>query len=149
MPCNNKQSIHRSDRWSILPAMDINGYLSNVLVKQGGVTADDFIEWVEKYVLPQTRPSQILVMDNCRIHRDDRLAALVVPYGVSIQYLPPYSPDFNPIERSFCKLKAFIKRHNNLISDIDDFGQFLLIALNCFKALYTRRQFEKCGYNMD
>ncbi len=72
MPCDNKAPAKRSERWVILPAMIVDGYMDNVLIKQGAITAEEFVEWISLYVLPQTTPSQILVMDNASIHRDSR-----------------------------------------------------------------------------
>ncbi len=73
MPCNNRQLSARDKRYSILPTMGINGYLLDILIVQGGVTSELFLQWIEFCVLPQTRPGQILIMDNCKIHRDKRL----------------------------------------------------------------------------
>jgi transposase len=149
LPVNNVKSTKRSKRWSILPALSVNGYLNHVLVKQGSITADDFISWIWQYVLPQTFPGQVIVMDNASIHHDDRLQEIVTPYGVSIEYLPPYSPDFNPIEQSFNELKSFIKRQQAVIATYDNFGEFLLWALSEFQAPHAKEQFKKCGYDME
>ena len=81
--------------------MNVNGYIGEVLVKQGAITADDFIDWFANKVLLYTEHGQILVIDNAFIHRDARLPALCALYSICIEYLPPYSPDYNPIERSF------------------------------------------------
>jgi transposase len=149
LPVDNMSSSQRSERWSILPALSVTGYLDNVLVKQGSITADDFIEWIWQYVLPQTTPGQILVMDNASIHHDHRLQEVIAQYGVSIEFLPPYSPDFNPIEKSFNELKSFIKRQQAVIATYDNFGEFLLWALSEFKAPHAKEQFRKCGYDVD
>ena len=78
-------------------------------------------------------PSQILVMDNASIHRDSRLAELAYCYGVAIEYLLPYSPDYNPIEKSFNQLKLWIKRHASEAAMYTNFGDFLSIAISEFE----------------
>ena len=149
LPTDGKQPIKRSKRWSVLPALTINGYLDGILMKQGGVKADDFIEWIATSVLPQTIPGQILVMDNCRIHHDQRLEPLVRAYGCQLQYLPPYSPDFNPIELSFACLKMWIKRHHMDIGLFPDFASFLVHAISEFGGSDARGWFKQSGYRLE
>ena len=57
-----------------------------------------------------------LVLDNCRIHHSDEVVALFTFHGVDLLYLPPYSPDFNPIENSFSKFKLMLKRHGEFLN---------------------------------
>lgn len=146
MPCDNIQPAKRSERWSILPAMSVNGYLLGVMIKQGAVTQQEFTDWIHLVVLPQTTPGQILVMDNASVHKDGDLQALVKLYGVRIEYLPPYSPDYNPIELSFNQLKAWIKRHVEEALAYRTFGDFLANAVSEFDSGAAKAQFEKAGY---
>jgi transposase len=149
MPCDNVGSCKRSERCSILPAMSVNGYFNNVLVKQGAITGEDFLHWIWTYVLPQMELRMILVMDNASIHHDERLLELAAAHHVSVEYLPSYPPDFNPIERSFCEHKAFIKRHQGVIEAYNNFEEFILWALSDFKAPHAREQYRKCGFDVD
>jgi DDE superfamily endonuclease len=55
----------------------------------------------------------VLVLDNAKIHHGDEILALADRFGVVIEYLPPYSPDLNPIEEAFSKIKHFIHRHQD------------------------------------
>ena len=103
------------------------------------------MEWIQDYVLPQTVPGQILVMDNASIHRDERLEAIVQLYGVSIEYLPPYSPDYNSIELSFNQLKAWIRRHAHEAGAYSSFGDFLAYAIKEFETGTAEPFFEKCS----
>lgn len=72
-------------------------------------------------------------MDNASAHWNDELVAMCDEANVLLVYLPPYSPDFNPIETSFSLLKAWIKRHSSMISSYTEaaggFGRFLEHAL--------------------
>ena len=132
MHCDNNQPAKRSKRWSILPAITVNGYLKDVLIYQGSITTEIYLDWLANSVLPQTQPSQILIMDNASIHKDHRVGELVAAYGCQLEFLPPYSPDYNPIEKSFCLLKQWIKRHCNEATLYDDFGEFLAYAVDEF-----------------
>ena len=107
--CSDLMSTKRTKRWSVLPALTINGYLEGTLIYQGSVKESLFLYWLQYTVLPQLTPGyHILVMDNASIHTSTKVRQLCQTFGVQLEYLPPYSPDFNPIEQSFNVLKAWI-----------------------------------------
>lgn len=81
--------------------MTISGWLARPLIHQGSVTREIFLEWLEQDVLPHLGPGWTLIMDHASIHRGQEVKDLVAQSGVILEYLPPYSPDFNPIESSF------------------------------------------------
>jgi transposase len=84
-------------------------------------------------------------LDNASIHKSPRLKELCEVYGVALEFLPPYSPDFNPIEATFYDLKAWIKRNYTLANDSADFGGFLEYAV--FQgARNVKAHFKKAGY---
>jgi transposase len=66
--------------------------------------------------------------------------------GVLLKFLPPYSPDFNPIEATFKDLKAWIKRNYRLAADFEDFGNFLEFAVSQCKGENARQHFQEAGY---
>jgi len=74
------------------------------------VNRDIFEAWVEQALLPELRPGDTVIMDNLSSHKGPRVRALIESRGASLLYLPPYSPDFNPIENAFSKLKALLRR---------------------------------------
>jgi hypothetical protein len=67
-------------------------------------------------------PLSVLVLDNARIHHNDEILALADRFGVRIEYLPPYSPDLNPIEEAFSQIKHFIRRHRDYYDRTQDDG---------------------------
>jgi transposase len=77
---------------------------------QGSINSERFDEFVIEYVLPLCTPfpgrNSVLVMDNASIHKSEQLVKACYQAGVLLQYIPPYSPDFNPIKESFGDLKA-------------------------------------------
>ena len=60
--------------------------------------------------MPELRPGDIVVMDNLSSHKGPRVRALIEAAGAELLFLPPYSPDFNPIENAFAKLKALLRK---------------------------------------
>jgi transposase len=105
--------FHREQRYQILPAYAQDGIvLSRVF--QGSTDAaifEDFIEQLLHHCGRFPEPKSVLVMDNASFHHTERIEQMCSAAGVKLLYLPPYSPDLNPIEELFAELKYFIKRN--------------------------------------
>ena len=105
--------FHRDQRHQILSAYAQDGVVL-ARVFQGttdGAVFEDFIEQLLPHCGRWPEPKSVFVMDNASFHRSDRVKQLCNYAGVKLLYLPPYSPDLNPIEEFFAELKAFIKRN--------------------------------------
>lgn len=74
------------------------------------VVYEDFIEQLLHHCRPYPEPHSVLIMDNASFHHSERIKEMCRDAGVILVYLPPYSPDLNPIEEFFAELKAFIKK---------------------------------------
>jgi hypothetical protein len=146
LPILDTQRLRRDKRWSVLPALTLEGYLEDPLIVEGAVTMDLFEEWFEGKVLPQLQPGHIIVMDNASIHRSDLVKELCDNAGIQLEVLPPYSPDFNPIEESFNTLKSWVKRHIRMACLFVDFGAFMAYAVSEFMEVDAAGYFENCGY---
>ena len=146
----SNSSADRGERWSICPALTINGYLPGALVTDGPILQEHFTDWVASTVLPHaTRGRSIIVMDNHSIHQDPRLVELCEEAGVIIEWLPPYSPDYNPIKLSFNELKAWVRRHSDMAWAYESFGHFLVDGLQQVASPQAcRGYFRKAGYTI-
>ena len=121
--------FHRGQRYQILPAYWQNGVLHSHIF-QGTTDATLFEAFIEELLHHCGRfpePKSVLVMDNASFHRSDRVEQMCSDAGVKLLYLPPYSPDFNPIEEFFAELKSFIKKHWKVYEENpgQDFAVFL------------------------
>ncbi len=76
----------------------------------GPVNRVAFETYVEKVLVPELRPGDTVIMDNLSSHKGPSVRALIEAAGANLLYLPPYSPDFNPIENAFAKLKAHLRK---------------------------------------
>jgi transposase len=76
----------------------------------GGTTAARFVEFVRDELVPVLRKGQVLVLDNLAAHKDRRVDELVESAGCRVMRLPPYSPDFNPIENAISKVKTVLRK---------------------------------------
>ncbi len=79
-------------------------------VLDGPINRTAFETYVERVLVPELKPGDIVIMDNLSSHKGPRVRALIETAGASLRYLPPYSPDFNPIENAFAKLKALLRQ---------------------------------------
>ena len=122
-------AFHRDSRYHILPVYTQDGILFS-RVFQGTTDGDvfeDFIEQLLHYCRPYPEPNSVLIMDNASFHHSERIKQMCRDAGVILLYLPPYSPDLNPIEEFFAELKAFIKKqwHEYEHNPDQDFTVFL------------------------
>lgn len=112
-----KAFFTRGKRYSILPALSLDGIL-HVSIIEGSFTTSrfaDFIEGLLDNMNPFPGPNSVVVMDNCRIHKSDLILEMIQERGMRVEFLPPYSPDFNPIELAFSAIKSHIRRHGDLV----------------------------------
>jgi transposase len=79
-------------------------------VLDGPINRHAFETYVARVLVPELRPGDVVIMDNLPSHKGPRVRELIEAAGASLRYLPPYSPDFNPIENAFAKLKALLRK---------------------------------------
>jgi transposase len=76
---------------------------------EGATDTEVFHAYVEQVLVPTLRPGDIVIMDNLGAHKNDRTEALIVATGAKVRFLPPYSPDLNPIEKMWSKVKQLLR----------------------------------------
>jgi transposase len=94
---------------TVVAALTLRGMIAP-FVLSGPINRDAFEAYVEQVLAPELRPGNIVVMDNLSSHKGPRVRALIEAAGAQLRFLPPYSPDFNPIENAFSKLKALLRK---------------------------------------
>ena len=111
---------------------------------EGPVDAEVFTVYLERVLCPQLREGDTLILDNLSTHKIQNVRRLLAARGVGIRYLPPYSPDLNPIELAFAKLKAHLRQA--AARTLDDLHSSLAKALNSFSAQHCRGFFRHAQY---
>ncbi len=111
----------------------------------GPINAALFEDWVEKCLVPTLSPGDIVVMDNLSSHKGPRVEQLIKAVGAELRYLPPYSPDMNPIEKAYSKLKAYLRK----IAERTVAGLMRLLetCADIFKPAECENYFNARGYN--
>lgn len=79
-------------------------------VMNGPINRIAFETYIERVLIPELRPGDVVIMDNLSSHKGERTRHLIEQAGATLKFLPPYSPDFNPIENAFAKLKAYLRK---------------------------------------
>jgi transposase len=111
--------FHRDRRYQILPAYSQDGILLSRIFQGStdGPMFEDFIEQLLQHCGKWPAPKSVLVMDNASFHHTEKIKDVCLNAGVKLVYLPPYSPDLNPIEEFFSELKAYIKQNWGVYED--------------------------------
>jgi transposase len=128
---------------TLLASMTFSGMGPSMAV-EGPTTSTVFEAYVEEALCPSLSPGQVVVMDNLSAHKGGRVKDLIEGRGCELLYLPPYSPDYNPIEQAFSKLKGLLRRAGARTREalIGAMGE----ALNVITAQDASGFFGHCGY---
>jgi len=114
-------------------------------VLDGPINRIAFETYVEKVLVPELRPGDIVILDNLSSHKGQRVREMIEAAGASLLYLPPYSPDLNPIENAFAKLKALLRKAAERTVD----GLWIAIGrlLDAFTPQECAKYFAAAGYD--
>ena len=113
-------------------------------VLDGPINREAFEIYVEKILIPELRPGDIVIMDNLSSHKGPRVHQMIEAAGASLLYLPPYSPDFNPIENAFAKLKALLRKAAE--RSVDGLWNAIGRIIDCFTQTECKNYFTAAGY---
>lgn len=120
------------------------GGMTAPMMLDGAMDGPAFLAWVEQMLAPALTPGKIVVMDNLPAHKPEVVREAIEARGATLRYLPPYSPDLNPIEMAYSKLKAILKKA--AARTIDELQGAIADALPRFTAQDCRNYFADAGY---
>jgi transposase len=106
-----------------------------------------FETWVQRVLVPNLRQGDIVIMDNLSSHKGPRVRALIEAAGATVRYLPPYSPDFNPIEKAFAKLKALLRKQ--AARTVEALWSAIGHIIDLFTPAECINMFASAGYDPD
>lgn len=128
---------------TLLAAVSAKGPLAPLLL-EGAMDADAFTAWVEQFLVRELKPGDIVVMDNLSSHKSAQIRPLIENAGAYLLYLPPYSPDLNPIEKMWSKIKTLLRGAK--ARTLETLTQAVAQALDAVTTNDIKGWFRLCGY---
>ena len=135
---------NRGKNTTLLSSISAQG-MGPSLAVDGPIDCAVFEAYIEKVLAPTLRAGQIVVMDNLSAHKREKIRELVGSRGCELLYLPPYSPDLNPIEEAFAKVKGLLRKA--CARTRDALAEAMGRTLSAVSAQDARGFFEHCGYH--
>jgi transposase len=130
---------------TILGAIRASGWVVTMTI-EAATDGDVFLSYLEQVLCPQLCPGEIVVMDNLSAHKVEGVRALIEAVGAELWYLPPYSPDFNPIEKCWSQVKQLLRAAK--ARSIETLEQAVGDALAAVTPENTNACFRYCGYGL-
>ncbi len=124
----------------------LNG-LAAPMVLDGPMNGDAFLAYIEQVLVPELAKGDVVVMDNLPAHKVSGVRRAIEDAGARLLYLPPYSPDFNPIEMAFSKLKALLRKA--AARTVDDLWDTIAQCIDQFTPGECKNYFQAAGYDPD
>ena len=138
-PCGHWQAH------TVVAGLRLEG-LTAAAVFDGPIDNASFLAYVEQILAPTLRPGDVVVLDNLAAHKQPEVRALIEHAGAQLRFLPPYSPDFNPIELAFAKLKAFMRAARP--RSFDQVCELVAAALGLYTSTECANYVRHCGYRV-
>lgn len=113
-------------------------------VIEGGTDRAVFTAYVNQVLVPTLRPGQTVILDNLNVHQGHQIRHQIEAAGCQLRFLPTYSPDFNPIEQAFAKIKTHLRRR--AARSFDDLVDAIREAIDAVTPTDAHRFFTACGY---
>jgi transposase len=117
------------------------------MVLDGPMNGAAFLAYVQQVLAPELKPGDIVIMDNLSAHKGCQVRAAIEAAGARLLYLPPYSPDFNPIENAFAKLKALLRKAGE--RSVDGLWHLIGTLIDVFGPQECANYFAAAGYDPD
>lgn len=135
---------NRGKNTTLLASLSLEG-MGAAMILEGSANGAAFELYVEQFLAPSLHAGQIVVMDNLRTHKGERVRQAIQAKGCQVLFLPAYSPDFSPIEETFSKLKSFLRRAGARTRE--ELEEAICQALLTVTAQDARGWFRHCGYS--
>ena len=128
---------------TLITALTTHG-METAMVIEGAVDRSVLQAYMEHCLVPVLRSGQVVLLDNLSTHKDPAIEAMIIAAGCRLVYLPPYSPDYAPIEQAFAKIKEFLRRRAARTQE--ELDAAIAEALDLITAEDARGYFGHCGY---
>ena len=118
---DNKSGNRKNKRITVISAYsNKTKQLIAPMYFEGNTDTEIFNQWIVELLIPELKPNQTIIMDNATFHKSQRTIELIKSANCNILYLPPYSPDFNPIEQKWGHVKNSVKKIRDIFEDFNE-----------------------------
>lgn len=128
---------------TFLAALRMDGLIAPLVLK-GAINGEFFLAWVRQQLVPALKPGDIVMMDNLSSHKVQGVTQAIEAVHAEVKFLPPYSPDFNPIEQVFAKLKALLRKYKE--RTLDALWSRIGTLIDIFSPQECANYLENSGY---
>ncbi len=101
---------NRGKNQTLIASISLEGRMGQAMAIEGSADKEVFEAYIEHFLAPELEEGQVVVVDNLGAHKPDRVRELIEERGAELVYLPSYSPDLNPIEEAFSKIKGLVRK---------------------------------------
>lgn len=129
---------------TILGALTLDGLAATMTI-EGGTCGNVYVAFLEEVLAPQLNEGDLVVMDNAGAHNDPRVKDILARHGAKAVYLPPYSPDLNPIELAWSKLKGFLRTAKT--RTVESLNIAIAMGMELITPEDAVGWFRHCGYS--
>lgn len=134
-----------SKNYTVLGALSLQG-MQAMMVIEGGTTTEVFYEYAKQVLIPTLKNGNIVVLDNLSAHHSSKVRKLFDEHGIHLLYTPPYSPEWNPIEWAWSKIKTFLRQY--AARCLDALEDALVQAADLITLQDAIHWIEGCGYDV-
>lgn len=133
-----------SKNYTVLGALRVQG-MQSMMVIEGGTTSDVFYEYAKQILIPNIEVGAVVVLDNLSAHHTAKVRDLFDSHGIHLLYTPPYSPEWNPIEWAWSKVKTFLRQY--AARSLDVLEDALVQAADLITPQDALHWIAACGYS--
>lgn len=137
VPCNTPKNT------TIVSSIRLGGTYAYEII-EGAMKTESFVEYIKNTLVPTLQIGDIVIMDNLKAHKADAVSELICAVGATVVFLPPYSPDFNPIEKMWSKMKNYLRKCKVRIKKL--LPEAVANALALVTPSDCKGWFSCCGY---
>lgn len=137
------RKCYRGKKITMIGAIKRSGVVA-MKTLEGSMKKDDFLEFIKVDLVPKLKPGDVVVMDNLNTHRRPEVSAMIEAVGARVEYLPVYSPEFNPIEMMWSQLKSFVRKFRTETMEV--LIRLIEIAVSLISRPCLNNWFAKCCY---
>lgn len=129
---------------TLVAGLSLQGIVAPMVLDRA-INTRCFEAYVARFLVPVLRPGHVVIMDNLSSHKSPRTRALIEGTGAELRFLPPYSPDFSPIENAFSQIKAHLRKagERTIAALWDRIGE----VVDLVTPQHARNYFANCGYD--